>query len=99
MTRKQPLLLTVNADCQLKSTAQETYTPAELHFVNASREAKAIYWLDYEGQAKFHLWLRPGESKEYNSFIGHPWCVVNTETNEALQVIIVSEAEQTISIP
>jgi membrane associated rhomboid family serine protease len=99
LVRNQPILLTGDANCHLKSLAQEKFTPAKVNFMNSSAEARAVYWLDYEGQAKFQFWLGPGGSKEYNSFVGHPWCIVALESNMALQAVSVTETEQIITIP
>ena len=68
------------------------YAPAVIRFENESAKPVAMYWLDYDGQAQFHLWLRPGGSREYNSFVGHPWCIVDVDRGEALQAAIVTEA-------
>jgi membrane associated rhomboid family serine protease len=99
LLKSQPLLVTAGADCQLSSAVQDTYVPASIKFVNASTKPVAIYWLDYEGNAKFQLWLRPGATRPYNSFVDHPWCIVDVDREEALQAVIVTETEQTITIP
>ena len=98
LVKSQPMLVTAGADCQLRSTEQDSYIPAPIRFVNTSTKPVAMYWLDYEGDAKFQLWLRPGGSIEHNSYVGHPWCIVDADTQEALQSVIVTEPEQTITI-
>ena len=98
LVKRPPLLVTSNADCRLKSMEQEVYIPAPITFVNASTKQISLYWLDYEGQPVFYFWLRPGDSYENNSFIGHPWCVVDVDSGEALQAFMVTEPEQIITI-
>lgn len=98
MIQRQPLVVANNEVCQLRSIEQDTYTPAPIRFVNTSSQSVAVYWLDYEGEAQLHFWLKPGASKDYNSFIDHPWCIVDIESKKALQATIVTESEQTIII-
>jgi len=57
-----------------------------------------VYWLDYDGNPQFVLWLGPSDSAKENAFVGHPFCIVDRDTEEALQVVIVTEPEQTIII-
>lgn len=98
LVNKQILLETASTNCRLQSITQETYIPASITFVNTSNKPVAIYWLDYEGEASFQLWLKPGSSSEYNSFVGHPWCIVDVDSGGALQAAIVTEPEQTFAI-
>lgn len=94
---RQPKLLTASANCQLRSPEQSVYTPAPITFVNASTKSIGIYWLDYEGKAEYKLWLRPGDSEEHYSFVGHPFCIVDVDNGEALQSITVTDPEQIIT--
>ena len=98
LVHRPPILLTSNADCQMKSIEPEVYTPARLIVVNASNQRIALYWIDYEGKPRAYFWLRPGDSDEYYPFIGHRWCIVDADSREALQAFTVTESEQTINI-
>jgi len=98
LVKRPPLLVTANADCRLKSMQQEVYIPAPIRFVNASAKTVGVYWLDYEGKAEYKLWLNPGDSAEHNSFIGHPWCIVDADSGDALQAFTVTEENQIITI-
>ena len=98
LVMRTPILVATDADCQLRSAEQNVYIPAPIRFVNASTESVAIYWLDYQGKTRYQLWLRPGDSKEHNSFVGHPFCIVAVESGEALQAVTTSEPGQTITI-
>lgn len=95
---RPPILVTSNADCSSKSIEQEVYIPARITFVNASTKTIALYWLDYEVKPEFYFWLAPGDSREQQTFIGHPWCIVDIENGEALQAVTVTEPEQAINI-
>lgn len=98
LVMKQPILLTSNADCQLKSIEQDVYIPAPIRFVNESEKRIGIYWLDYEGKAEYKLWLNPGESAEHGSYIGHPFCAVDVDSREALQALIVTHEYQIFTV-
>lgn len=98
LVKRSPTLLTANADCQLHSAKQDVYVPASITFVNSSTKSTALYWLDYQGVAEYYFWLRPRGSHVQQTFIGHPWCIVDIDSGEALQAIIVTESEQTITI-
>jgi len=98
LVKRPPLLVTANADCRLKSIEQEVYTPSRITFVNASRKTLALYWLDYEGKPDYYLWLGSGDSQEQQTFIGHPWCIVDIDSGEALQAFMVTEENQIVTI-
>jgi len=98
LVKRPPMLLTTNANCQLRSPEQKIYIPAPIRFVNASTKSVAVYWLDYEGKARYQLWLRPGGSDALNSFVGHPFCIIDIDSGEALQAAIVTEPEQIFTI-
>jgi membrane associated rhomboid family serine protease len=98
LVKTPPKLVTANADCRLQSPIQDVYIPAPITFVNASTKPIAVYWLDYEGNPQFMLWLGPSDSAKDNAFVGHPFCIVDGDTEEALQVVIMTEPGQTIII-
>jgi len=93
-----PRLLTSTVDCRVKSIEPDVYTSANLTVVNKSTNKIALYWIDYEGKPRAYFWLRPGASEEYYPYIGHRWCIVDANSHEALQAIIVTEPEQTLNI-
>ena len=96
---KRPLsLVTTKANCQLKSTEPEVYTPAHITVVNSSAKPIALYWLNYEGNPDYYFRLAPGDSDKYDLFIGHHWCVVDVESKESLQAFTVTEENQIVTI-
>ena len=98
LVQKQENLLAGNPDCRLQSIEQETDVPAPVTFMNSTAKRVAYYWLDYEGKAIFYGWMKPGNSDEMNSFVGHPWCFVDIDNGKALQADIVTAPEQTFII-
>jgi membrane associated rhomboid family serine protease len=98
LVKRPPILVTTEADCQLRSPEQNVYVAAHIRFVNTSTKSVAAYWLDYRGKARYELWLRPGDSGEQNSFVGHPFCIVAVDSGEALQAVTVTEPGQIIII-
>jgi len=96
---KQPLsLVTTKANCQLKSIEPVAYTPAHITVVNSSDKHIALYWLNYEGNPDYYFRLAPGDTDEYDLFIGHHWCVVDVESKESLQAFTVTEENQIITV-
>jgi hypothetical protein len=98
IVKKPPILVTSNTDCSLRSMEQEVYTPALITFMNASTRDIALYWLDYEGKPEFYFWLGSGDSREQETFIGHAWCVVAINSGQAIQAVIVTETQHSITI-
>lgn len=98
LVNSQPVLVTETANCRLESPDQENYIPAAIEFINTSGKPVATYWLDYEGVAQFQFWLRSGASRNYNSYVGHPWCIVDFDRGEALEAVVISDVEQNIVI-
>lgn len=91
-------LVTTKANCQLKSIEPEAYTPAHITVVNSSASHIALYWLNYEGNPDYYFRLNPGDSEEYDFFIGHRWCVVDADSREALQAFTVTEENQIVTV-
>jgi membrane associated rhomboid family serine protease len=98
IVKKPPILVTSTADCRLRSMEQEVYTLALITFENHSTKQIALYWLDYEGKPEFYFWLGSGDSREQQTFIGHPWCIVAIDSGEALQAVRVTETQHIITI-
>ena len=98
LIKNQETLVQEIENCRLRSEEQDKPTTAPIDFVNNSAEGAAVYWLDYDGQANFQVWLKRGESREWNSYVGHYWCVVNTDGEEKSQAFVVTEPDQTITI-
>lgn len=98
LVKRPPILVTANADCQLRLDKQGTYPTANITFVNASSKPIAVYWFDDEGKPQYWFWLNAGESRDYYTYIGHPWCIVDIDSGEALQALIATKPEQIITI-
>lgn len=98
LVMKPPILVTPNIDCRIRSAEQAVYVPAQITFVNATAKPVAVYWLDYEGKPQYKLLIMPSDTGGQNSFIGHPFCIVDTDNMEALQTVTVAEPGQIITI-
>ena len=98
LVQRQKNLLSENPDCQIKSIEQEINFPSELEVVNERNEPVAVYWLDYEGNPILIHWVGKNKSTKINSWVGHHFCIVDVDSREALQAVIVTEPEQTINI-
>lgn len=51
-----------------------------VRFINRTPHCITLYWIDYGGKPVDYGDLSPGESKEINTFVTHPWIFVNRET-------------------
>lgn len=51
-------------------------------FINRTPHCITLYWIDYGGEPVDYGDLLPGESKEINTFVTHPWIFVNRETRD-----------------
>jgi membrane associated rhomboid family serine protease len=98
LVKRQPVLVTQKANCQLKSPDQAVYVSAPITFVNSSPKPIGVYWLDYEGKPQYKLLVMPGHTGDQNSFIGHPFCIVDTDKIEAIQAVTVTEPNQIFTI-
>jgi hypothetical protein len=96
---KSPLsLVTANTNCQSKSIEPEAYTPAHITVMNSSMRQIALYWLNYEGKPEYYFRIQPGDSEQYDLYIGHRWCVVEVDSRNAIQAFIVTEENQIVTI-
>jgi rhomboid protease GluP len=98
LLRHQETLTQDVEECRNRSAEQDVLISSEIEFVNKSTKPAAIYWLDYEGDPVFQLWLKQNKTMDWNSYIGHFWCAVDPEREGAPNIFIVSEAEQTFTI-
>jgi hypothetical protein len=50
-------------------------------FTNQTSHEAYIHWLDFDGQRQYYKGLPPGESYRQETFVGHPWEILNARTN------------------
>ncbi|MEL6223300.1 MAG: hypothetical protein AAFQ57_01285 [Cyanobacteria bacterium J06626_14] len=82
---------TPSANCQLNSIDGDQ--EVSIQFVNTSKRAVAIYWLDYEGEEVFYYALQGGRSYDLQTYVTHPWCIRDAETGESITTAIVTSTE------
>ena len=63
----------------LRSTAAGR--PAIITFVNNSRHAANIYWIDYAGKRAQHFYVTPGSVISRNTLVTHPWVIADDHDN------------------
>lgn len=99
LVQKQESLLSENPDCRLQSIEQEVYTSTEVNVLNQTDKPVALYWLDYDGHPVFILWLGNNKETTMNSWVGHPFCVVEVDNGKSVSTFSVTEAGgQTVTI-
>ena len=63
----------------LRSTA--TGRSAIITFVNKSRHATNIYWIDYAGKRAQTFYVTPGSVISRNTLVTHPWVITDEHDN------------------
>ncbi|HSM72494.1 MAG TPA: rhomboid family intramembrane serine protease [Anaerolineales bacterium] len=96
LVHSKPVLNSPVADCRTRTVDEST--PAIISFVNSLGKPVAIYWMDLDGHSNFAHVLNPSETIGYGTVITRAWCIVDLDSKEALQAIVVTEPEQTITI-
>lgn len=51
-------------------------------FINSTQRNVTLYWIDYQGQAISYGIMTPGDTKDINTFVTHPWIFVDDETRD-----------------
>jgi len=54
-------------------------TSLHLVFANHTRGSVSIYWLDFNGERVWYNTLAPGESYSQQTFVTHPWVIVDSD--------------------
>ncbi len=99
LVKLQPSLVTENPECAVKSIEKDYFVEAPIVFVNETTNPIGIYWLDYQGDAQFYLWIKAGGSKDMNSFIGNSWCIVDVKSGKAVNTAVVKEPGEIFTTP
>ncbi len=55
----------------------DSKSKAVIHFSNNTERTVNVVWLDYEGNRKTYKTLKRGEVYEQQTFVGHPWLIVD----------------------
>ena len=55
--------------------------PVPMVFQNNTAGIRKVYWLDYKGERQLYRELKPGESCEIGTYLGHPWVVTDADGN------------------
>jgi hypothetical protein len=55
--------------------------PALIVFVNKSKDMRRIYWLDFKGERQRYMELKPGETGNQQTYLGHAWLVTDVQDN------------------
>lgn len=85
--------------CSDQATLRSTATgrPAIITFVNNSRHAANIYWIDYAGKRAQHFYVTPGSVISRNSLVTHPW-VITDDYNNCIGVAFANPSTPNVEI-
>jgi WD40 repeat protein len=74
-------------DFRLESPLSHSLTTGDsthVTFVNESKAEVMFFWLDVEGISKHYWTMKPGEELTQQTYVGHFWRFVNSETNRTI---------------
>ncbi|CAC5367333.1 VHL [Mytilus coruscus] len=57
-----------------------------LRFVNKTSYNVDIVWINYEGHRARYRTLRPNEFVDVNTYVGHPWIFIDSDTGNRMVV-------------
>ena len=66
-------------------------TSLNLVFANRTRGSVSIYWLDFKGERVWYNTLAPGESYSQQTFVTHPWVILDTD-GRCVDQLVATEA-------
>jgi len=99
LIQKQESLLSDNPDCWLRSIEQDVDVSVVVNILNQRDKPVAVYWLDYDGNPEFILWLGNNKETIMYSWVGHPFCVVEIDSGKSVSTFRVTEVgQQTVTI-
>ena len=58
--------------------------PTRITFVNQTRDAVEVYWINFQDQKQRYARLAPGESYEQPTYVSHRWVVLDAGSQEEL---------------
>ena len=81
------------------SIARSLVSDTSLHlvFANQTKQSVSIYWLDFKGERVWYNTLAPGESYSQQTYVTHPWVVIDADGKCVAQ--LVATAAGTFEIP
>jgi von Hippel-Lindau disease tumor suppressor protein len=84
----------VNLYCGAEFALRSRASDVSLHleFANDTDGPIFIYWLDFEGHRVHYNTLAPGESYEQQTYVTHPWVVVDAADNRCLRLLVPHKA-------
>ena len=56
-------------------------TPTKVSFVHYSGSRRDIHWIDYQGNARNYITIKPGQEVIVDTFVSHPWMVTDADGN------------------
>jgi hypothetical protein len=68
-----------------------------LRFINQKNQRVKIFWLDYQGQAKFYRTLEPGEEYIQQTYMTHPWWITD-ENNRPLGMLLLPDKKIDVAV-
>ena len=66
---------------------------AAITFVNRTTEPVSLFWIDFDGDAKYYEHVKAGQSSTRSTYIGHVWRVSKSETDEPIASFVAQSSD------
>ena len=66
---------------QGKVRSQNSNTPTLITFDNKTGQDKVVMWIGFDGVPKDYGLIRPGQRKDFKTFLTHPWMITDLPGN------------------
>ncbi|KAK6540252.1 hypothetical protein TWF694_009067 [Orbilia ellipsospora] len=81
------LIQPIHPDNERGSKSVSSDRPTKVYFINNRASAVHLWWLNYEGErVSYGTVAGNGDVKEMNTYVTHPWVVIDESTDEVLGI-------------
>jgi hypothetical protein len=77
--------------------SQKSSTATSMTFVNKTPAARIVMWIDFNGSPQQFSILGPGQSFNVNTFVTHPWLIVDGPGN-CIDIFMPTKKARTVNL-
>lgn len=78
--------------------SERTSASTVVTFINQTSAPISVFWIDWDGNAKYYVTVQAGQSSRRPTYVGHVWRVLKSETDEAIASFIARDDDATAVI-
>ncbi|MCJ1295618.1 hypothetical protein MMC34_007181 [Xylographa carneopallida] len=78
--------------------SESTGGSTTIKFMNRTRGPISLFWIDWEGDAKFYVTVEAGQLDTRGTYAGHVWRVANSETDKSIASFVALERDSIVVI-